>query len=107
MQPSLQNKIILITGGTSELGQAFVLKALEQGAKVCFTYFQNENRAKELIEKGASGFSLDLSQTKAIDEFSKNFKTQIGGLDILIHNAAAVRDHTIQNLTEEEWDYVM
>lgn len=107
MQKSLQNKTILITGGTSELGQAFVMKALEQGAQVCFTYFQNEARAHELKEKGAAAFLLNLADTKAIDEFSKNFKTQIGNLDILIHNAAAVRDHTIQNLTEEEWDHVM
>lgn len=107
MPLSLQDKTILITGGTSVLGQAFVFKALEQGARVFFTYFQNEERAKTLREKGGFGFSLDFADTSAIDIFSKAFKAEAKTLDVLIHNAAAVRDHTIQNLTEEEWDHVM
>lgn len=104
---NLKNKTILITGGTSALGEAFARRALEAGARVFFTYFQKESKAEELREKGAAGFKLDLSQTAAMDTFAKAFKAEAGSLDILIHNAAAVRDHTLQNLTEEEWDHVM
>lgn len=107
MPSSLKDKTILITGGTSELGHAFVLKALGAGARVFFTYFKNNVRAQTLREKGAVGFILDLADTAAIDRFAKTFKTEVKTLDVLIHNAAAVRDHTIQNLTEEEWDHVI
>lgn len=56
---------------------------------------------------GAKGFQLDLAEMSAIDAFSKTLKAEAGNLDAVIHNAAAVRDHTLQNLSEEDWDYVL
>ncbi len=107
MNNPLAHKIVLITGGTSRLGSALVLKALHLGARVLLTYHQHDAEAKALEKKGAECFKLDLSDMRAIEEFSKSLKEKIEGLDILIHNAAAIRDHTIQNMSEEEWDYVL
>ncbi len=107
MSLSLSGKNILITGGTSRLGEEFVSQALKAGASIFFTYHKNETKAGELESKGAKGFRLDLASVAAIDEFVKKFKETADTLDVLIHNAADVRDHTIQNMTEEEWDHVM
>lgn len=82
-------------------------RAVSEGAQVFFTFNQSSALAGELQKLGAKGFALDLSKTFAIDEFAKTLKAEAGNLDAVIHNAAAVRDHTIQNLTEEDWDYVM
>ena len=101
------NKTILITGGTSRLGQALVQKARIAGDSVFFTYYQNKTEADSLQKLGAEGFHLDFADTKAIEEFCAQLKTKIDHLDVLIHNAAAIRDHTVQNLTEEDWDQVM
>lgn len=103
----LSNKTLLITGGTSALGSKLVSQALAQGARVFFTYFQASDKAKNLIQKGAEGFRLDLADVSAMDQLIKDFKSKTDKLDVLIHNAAAVRDHTLGNMTEEEWDYVM
>lgn len=103
----LSQKNILITGGTSTLGSAFVRKALEAGGTVFFTYFKNESRAQELIALGARGFQLDLGNFEAIDHFQKEFRSHTKALHVLIHNAAAAEDATIQNLTEEAWDRVL
>ena len=105
--PVLANKKILITGGTSELGRHFVQKAVCSGARVYFTSFQDQETFRSLEALGATGFILDLADMRAIDDFAKMFKEKERALDIVIHNAAAVRDHTIQNLSEEEWDHVM
>ena len=107
MNPILSNKTILITGGTSRLGSLLVEKATLEGAKVYLTYHQNREEAKRLEKLGAVCFSLDLSHPAATIDFAKQLKEKISNLDILIHNAAAVRDHSLSNLTEEEWDYVM
>ncbi|MBI2167544.1 MAG: SDR family oxidoreductase [Candidatus Omnitrophica bacterium] len=107
MEHFLPGKKILITGGTSALGSAFVRKALEAGATVFFTYFKNESRAQELIALGARGFQLDLSDFEAIDRFQKEFRSLTKVLHVLIHNAAVAEDATIQNLTEEAWDRVL
>lgn len=104
---TLLSKTILITGGTSRLGSAFVRQAINAGARVFFTFHKNTEKAAELEKSGAQGFPLELVDIKAIDALAGVLKEKMDHLDVLIHNAAAVRDHTIQNLTEEDWDYVI
>lgn len=107
MEKILSGKIILITGGTGRLGSEFVRRALQAGGSVFFTYAQNKSEAEALEKEGAEGFCVDLSRTSEIDWFSKKFKEKTKVLDVLIHNAACIRDRTIQNMTEEDWDYVL
>jgi len=89
------------------LGEAFVRKACAAGANVFFTYFQNSAQNKALAKLGAKGFQVDLSNIEAVEKFAREFKESVTHLNALIHNAAAVRDHTIQKMSEEEWDYVL
>lgn len=96
-----------MTGGTSTLGSAFVRQALDQGASVFFTYYQNEARAKELEDLGAQGFCLNLRDGAAIDTFRKDFRSRVKLLHVLIHNAALTRDSTLQNMSEEAWEEVL
>lgn len=103
----LSDKTLLITGGTSRLGREIVRKALAEGAKVFLTTFQNQKEADALREAGAEVFQIDLSSMDQIDTLAAELKEKIQHLDILIHNAALVKDHTLQNLSEEDWDSVM
>lgn len=107
MEPLLKEKTILITGGTSQLGQAFVRQAVKHGAKVFFTFHKSSEAAKKLEQLGARGFSCDLGDMKAIERISADFVSQTGHLDVLIHNAAAIADAMIEKMSEEEWDWVM
>jgi 3-oxoacyl-[acyl-carrier protein] reductase len=104
---SLKEKIILITGGTGQLGRAFVRKAVQRGARVFFTYFKAFETAKELEGAGAQGFPLDLADVKAMDAFAAMFKEKIESLDVLIHNAALTADAFVEKMSESEWDGVM
>jgi len=107
MELSLKNKTILITGGTSELGQPFVREALRQGARVFFTYFMDEETAKQLELLGARGAAVDLASAKAMDEFIAGFQKNTEQLDVLIHNAATTADATIDKMSEQQWDRVL
>lgn len=107
MNDFLAGKTILITGGSSRLGKAFVRKACDAGARVFFTYFQHGAETEIFLKDGAKGFALDLLDMRSIEAFAKILKKETSSLDILIHNAAAVRDSTIQNMTEEAWDEVL
>jgi 3-oxoacyl-[acyl-carrier protein] reductase len=104
---TLSGKTILITGGTSRLGKAFVQKALAAGGRVYFTFYKNQTDADALMKAGAEGFPLDLSDSKKCEEFCAVLKTKMDHLDVLIHNAAAIADHTIQNMEEADWDKVL
>ncbi len=107
MSRKLVGKTVLITGGTSQLGRCFVKQAELEGAQVYFTYSQNEALAKLLEAPAVQSYRLDLSDMRAIDRFSSWFQDKTANLDGLVHNAAAIRDHKIQNLSEADWDYVM
>ncbi len=107
MNASLSGKTILITGGSSQLGQAIVRKARAEGARVLLTYFQHPEEVEPLKQLGAEAFELNLADMRAIDVFAKMIKEKAPQLDVVIHNAALVRDHTIQNMSEEDWDLVM
>jgi len=107
LEPLLKEKTILITGGTSQLGQSFVRKALEQGAKVFFTYFRNKDFAEQLQKLGAKGYPCDLANINSIHEFVAVFRKDAEQLDVLIHNAAMTADTTIEKMSEQEWDAVM
>ncbi len=103
----LGQKNILITGGTGALGSAFVRKAVQAGASVFFTYHESESKAKELTALGAQGFRLDLSNPEEINLFQKDFRSRIKILHVLIHNAAATSDATVQKMEEAAWDSVL
>ena len=107
MNISLNSKKVLVTGGTSALGFAFVKKAQQLGAQIFFTYHADEARANELRQLGAKGFCVDLSKSSDILALKTNLRSEIDFLDGLIHNAAITQDRTIQNLTEPEWDRVL
>jgi 3-oxoacyl-[acyl-carrier protein] reductase len=107
LEPLLKNKIVLITGGTGLLGQAFVRAAVREGARVFFTYFRSSAAAKELEQTGAQGFPLDLADSRAIELFAAAFKEKAEGLDVLVHNAAATADALIEKMSEAEWDHVL
>jgi 3-oxoacyl-[acyl-carrier protein] reductase len=107
VQVDLTGKIILITGGTGGLGTALVERALEERATVLFTYHRDEERARQLQAKGGHPFRVDLRQLSEIDTLRERVKKEFPRLDALVNNAGIVRDHTLQNLTEEDWDEVI
>lgn len=89
------------------MGHAFVSKALQAGARVFLSWHENESCAEDFQKQGAEIFRLDLASIPAMDECTAWLKSKIEHLDVLVHNAAAIRDHTLQNMSEEDWDVVM
>lgn len=103
----LKNKSILVTGGTGGLGSLLVEKLIQESARVFFTYHKNQAKAEELIQKGASGFHLDLSNRDTIRDLKNKIKEHTDRLDGLVNNAATLFDKTIAKLPREEWDRVI
>ncbi len=103
----LSGKNILITGGTSALGSAFVRAAVRVGGRVFFTYFRNRKEALHLTRLGARGFELDLSDREACRRMVLEFRRKVTRLDILIHNAAVPDNGSFLNLSEQTWERLM
>ena len=103
----LTGKNILITGGTSILGQCLVRQALAANARVFFTWHKNEAAANELEKAGAKPLKVDLNSADAIRDAAKKICAAVRALHGIVHNAASTRDGIVENLTEEDWDSVM
>jgi NAD(P)-dependent dehydrogenase (short-subunit alcohol dehydrogenase family) len=108
----LENKIALITGGTSGIGEATAMLFAREGAKVAITG-RNEDRGHAVVAKmvkdgGRAIFirtdvRLAAECRRAVDETVRAFD----GLDILFNNAGVFYPHTILDCTEKEWDLQM
>lgn len=105
----LKNKVALITGGTSGIGEATALLFAKEGAKVAITG-RNESRghaiSAQILEQGGEAIFLrtDVRHAgdcrRAVEETVGKF----GRLDILFNNAGVFYPHTTLDCTEEEWD---
>lgn len=105
----LQNKVAVITGGTSGIGEATALMFANEGAKVAITG-RDEARGKAVAQKimtnGGAGIFIRTDVrvaaecNHAIEETCKAF----GTIDILFNNAGVFVPHTVVDCSEEEWD---
>src|SRR6266567_6019598 len=105
----LKEKVALITGGTSGIGEATALLFAAEGAKVAITG-RNEQRgaavAGRMKERGGNALFLraDVSQAndckRAVEETLRTF----GRLDILFNNAGVFYPKTALECSEREWD---
>jgi NAD(P)-dependent dehydrogenase (short-subunit alcohol dehydrogenase family) len=108
----LENKIALITGGTSGIGEATAVILAKEGAKLTITG-RDEDRGHTIAEKimkdGGNAIFIradvrDAVQcAQAVDGTIAAFRR----LDVLFNNAGVFYPHTTVDCTEEEWDLQM
>lgn len=105
----LQNKVALISGGTSGIGEATALLFAKAGA--CVAIIGRDERrghavAQEIASHGGNAIFVrcDVRHSgdcrNAVAETLSAFR----GLDILFNNAGVFFPHTVVDCSEEEWD---
>ena len=105
----VRDKVVLITGGTSGIGEATALLFAKEGAKVAITG-RNSQRGNKIVEKVKSdgGESIFVKTDVSVAQDCRNAveKTiaEFGRLDILFNNAGVFFAHDVVECTEEEWD---
>jgi len=105
----LQNKVALITGGTSGIGEATALLFAKEGAKIAITG-RNQKRGhavtEQILKDGGEAIFVRTDVRKA-DECRRVVAETVSAfkrLDILFNNAGIFYPHTVLDCTEEEWD---
>lgn len=109
----LEGKRALITGGDSGIGRAVAILYAREGADVAITYLGEEIKdAKETqaaISKLGRACHLiegDLSQPEFCKEAIERAVQTLGGLDILVSNAAhQMRKDSLADISTEEWEH--
>jgi len=108
----LDNKTILVTGGTDGIGLAISEEMMALGARVIVCARNRDKIARRISEwtdqgHSCSGYQVDLSKESDRKILFQNIDTEIGKLDILVNNAGTnIRKKAIE-YTPEEYNHVL
>ena len=107
--PDLKNRTVLITGGGSGIGAAFVEAFVGQESQVAFFDIQEE-ASLELVRKLATVnqeplfVKCDLTDIEALKKAVSEVENKLGAVRILINNAANDERHEPGDVTPEYWE---
>jgi NAD(P)-dependent dehydrogenase (short-subunit alcohol dehydrogenase family) len=108
----LKDRVALITGGASGIGEATVLRFAEEGAKVAINDVSAElaNGVAEKVKSNGGQAIVciaDVTEKTEVEAMMKQVMDEFGKLDILVNNAGINRDAFAKKMTEEQWDKVL
>lgn len=111
----LAGKVAIISGASQGLGAATARALASAGASVVVNYFpdpdgSNQARAVALaaqLGQASVAHGADVRDAAAVEEMFRKAGDQFGGVDIVINNAAVLRDRTIRNMTDDDWNAVI
>ncbi len=96
--------VVLITGGTGAIGTALV-EEFSRTDDVAFTYFNNEERARELAEEfRAFPVKMDISDGNSVEAAVESVLKEFSRIDILVNNAGISLIKPFTDTTDEEWE---
>src|SRR3954469_23930028 len=110
----LQDKKTIITGADSGIGRAVAIAFAREGADVLISYLEEDEDARETArwvqdaERKAVLVRGDLSEPARCREVIQKAVDELGGIDILVSNAAFQMTHEqLEDVPDEEWDYTL
>ncbi|HEX2640929.1 MAG TPA: SDR family oxidoreductase [Pyrinomonadaceae bacterium] len=108
----LEGKKAIITGGDSGIGRAIALAFAREGADVLISYLDEEpdaQKTRQIVEEAGRKAVLvpgDISDENHCREIVDRAQKELGGVDILVNNAAFQQTHeSIQELSAEELEH--
>lgn len=116
---SLNEAVAFVTGGSGGLGSKVCSLLAAEGANIAIGYFggaERANEVKKMVEglgRQACVIQIDQKDPASIDTAVRQVSSELGGLDILVNNAAiAMGGHDIplgdlDAFTPEIWDEMM
>ncbi|WP_020578181.1 SDR family oxidoreductase [Actinopolymorpha alba] len=110
---ALDGKAAVVTGGSRGIGRAIVERLARDGARVVFSFIRDEVSANEVVQAvrvaGGEAYAVrvDLGSVADVRRLFDDTDELLGGLDILVNNAAMSRLRPLAEATEDDYDTVM
>jgi D-xylose 1-dehydrogenase len=111
--PSLRDRVVVVTGGASGIGESIVEAFAMQHSRVAFLDIQDAAADRLIQQIEASGFTppvyfhCDLSDVAAIKASVEETLERFNTVDVLVNNAGNDSRHSIEEVTAEYWDQAM
>lgn len=110
----LQNKIALVTGASSGIGQGIATRFAAEGAHVIINYRPGSPHDEEAAQAMATNFTpkamaiaADISQRADVERMIETTIAQFGRLDIAVSNAGVIIERPFLEVTDDEWNQVL
>jgi len=110
---TLDNRTCLVTGASRGIGRGIAEEFGRQGASVVVNYRSSEDAAYEArdvidAEGGEAVVAqADVSDLGAVQEMYQTVHDAFGGVDVLVNNAGVTVDKKFENMTREDWEWVL
>ncbi|WP_439855794.1 SDR family oxidoreductase [Pseudomonas yamanorum] len=109
---NIQNKVVLITGASSGIGEAAARLIAAKGARVVLGARRTERLDKLVREIQAEGGSasasaLDVTDLESMQAFVAFAKAQHGKVDVIINNAGVMPLSPLVSLKVNEWNQML
>ena len=103
-----QNKVVFITGAARGIGKSFAEAFAKEGAKIVIADINIEGATTTAQEIGSKALAVKMDVTKqdSIDQAVNTAVDQLGGIDILINNAAIFTAAPITEIQREDYQQV-
>jgi len=109
---SLEGRVAIVTGGGGGLAEGICATLAASGAAVA-AVDQSLEKADRVAELAASSsarciaLEADVSDKASVQEMTERVSSELGGIDVLVNNAAIYPLRPWTEIEEEEWDRVM
>ncbi|GHO63281.1 3-ketoacyl-ACP reductase [Ktedonobacter sp. SOSP1-52] len=113
MNTSFNNKVVLVTGASRGMGQAFAEAFAANGAKVVINYVHNKDFADTIVQNiqknggQALAVQADVSKLSELEALFHAAIEHFGQVDILINNAGIMTTKPLEQITEHDFDQHM
>ena len=100
----METKVVLISGGSRGIGRACVEYFSKKGYRVAFLYEKNVDAAEKTSkEQDALAVKCDIADPDDVRRAIDVVNAKLGGVDILINNAAVSMIKPFDSFTDSEW----
>src|SRR6266496_3420626 len=111
---TLENAVVVITGGSRGLGHAIAEELGFSGAKVVVNYAHSKGSAEELVARLRAGGSpeaeaiqADVSDPEQAAMLIQETVKRFGRIDVLVNNAGINIDRSLKSMSVEDWRKVL
>ncbi|MBM7096155.1 SDR family oxidoreductase [Bacillus sp. H-16] len=107
---NVKDKVVVITGASSGIGEAIALRAAEAGAKVVLAARRTDKleQLSSRIESETGQKSLvvktDVTNRTEVEQLVEKTKQEFGSVDVLVNNAGVMQLSFMKNDKVDEWE---
>jgi D-xylose 1-dehydrogenase len=108
--PSLEDRVIVVTGGASGIGEAMVEAFAMQKAQAVFLDIEDDAGERLIRRLGSAGLKTpvyrhcDLTDTDALQKTVGELLVTFPRIDVLVNNAGNDARHSVEEVTSAYWD---